>query len=92
MCISYKTGMDGIEANKIAKRVFNEWKQKRTEVEHRAKENSAWKNIAIDFNSHLLRKINRKTKEKLDVLKFGKKEALCNHMQSAFCVTFYFAL
>lgn len=61
-------------------------------MERRAKENSAWKNIALDSNSHLLREINRKTKEKLDVLKLGKKEALCNHMQSAFCVTFYFAL
>ncbi len=60
--------MNRIQANKEAKKIFEEWKKEKNEVEKQAKAEGKWVSVGLDGNSHLFKDLNNKTKEKLRIL------------------------
>ena len=61
--------MNKNEANNEAKKIFEEWKKKRDEIEEEAKNRRIWQNVGLDSNNHLFKELNRITKGKLEKLK-----------------------
>lgn len=57
------------EANNEAKKIFEEWKKNRDEIEEEAKNRGIWQNVGLDSNNHLFKELNRITKGKLEKLK-----------------------
>lgn len=60
--------MNRIQANKEAKKIFEEWKREKNEIERQAKAERKWFSVGLDGNSHLFKDLNDKTKEKLRIL------------------------
>lgn len=61
--------MNKNEANDEAKKIFEEWKKNRDEIEEEAKNRGIWQNVGLDSNNYLFKELNRTTKEKLEKLK-----------------------
>ncbi len=61
--------MNKNEANNEAKKIFEEWKKNRDEIEEEAKNRGIWQNVGLDSNNHLFKELNRITKGKLEKLK-----------------------
>lgn len=58
------------EANKEAKKVFDEWVLERESVIKRAKESGEWMECkGLDGNGHLFKELERKTREKLEKIR-----------------------
>lgn len=60
--------MNKEEANKKAKNVFEEWQNKKKEIEKEAKQNGTWSNVGLDSNNHLFKEIDEEAKKKLEEL------------------------
>ena len=60
--------MNKEEANKEAKKIYEEWQKKKQQIEKEAKEKGTWKNDGLDSNNHLFNKIDLEAKKKLEEL------------------------
>ena len=56
------------QANQEARKIFEEWQEKKRQIEKEAKKEGTWKNDGLDSNNHLFKKLDSETKEKLDKL------------------------
>lgn len=61
--------MNRMEANKEAKKIYDEWRKAKEEIEKKAKEDGKWNSVGLDSNNHLFKDIDREAKEKLEQLK-----------------------
>ncbi|MCI8669205.1 MAG: hypothetical protein HFI34_06770 [Lachnospiraceae bacterium] len=53
------------QANREAKKIYEEWIKEREEIEIKAKSEGKWVTGGLDGNNHLFRELNNKLKEKL---------------------------
>lgn len=60
--------MNKQEANREAKKIYENWQKKKQQIEKEAKEKGTWKNVGLDSNKHLFKKIDKEAKEKLEEL------------------------
>lgn len=60
--------MNKEEANKEAKKVFEDWQKKKEKIEKEAKQKGIWSNVGLDSNNHLFKKIDEEAKKKLEEL------------------------
>lgn len=60
--------MNRMEANKEAKKIYDEWKKAKEEIERKAKEDGKWNDVGLDSNNHMFKKINEEAKEKIKLL------------------------
>ena len=56
------------EANREAKKIFEQWTKDREQIELEAKKNGTWQDVGLDSNNHLFKKLDAETKEKLKEL------------------------
>lgn len=56
------------QANKEAKKIYEEWIKKREEIELKAKTEGIWVTGGLDGNTHLFKELNNKLKDELDHL------------------------
>ena len=61
--------MNRDEANREAKKIYDNWQTERDRIENEAKQNGIWQNEGLDSNNHLFTELNNETKEKLQLLK-----------------------
>ena len=54
------------QANKEAKKIYEEWIKKREEIEIKAKTEGKWVTGGLDGNTHLFKELNNKLKDELD--------------------------
>lgn len=57
--------MNKEDANKEARKVFEQWQKKKHRIEKEAKENGTWNKDGIDSNNHLFKEIDAEAKAKL---------------------------
>lgn len=57
------------QANREAKKIYDEWSRERANVEKRAKDTGEWQTTGLDGNNHLFKEVNEKAQEKLRKLK-----------------------
>lgn len=60
--------MNKDEANKKARKIYEEWQKKREQIMTEAKENGTWENVGLDSNNHLFKSVDDEAKEKLEKL------------------------
>ena len=60
--------MDMEEANKKAKKIYEDWSKKREHVETEAKENGTWIECGLDSNNSLFANVDAEAKAKLKEL------------------------
>lgn len=60
--------MNRAEANKQARKIYEQWKIKHDEIEKQAKEEGNWAQNGLDGNNHLFKKLNEETKSRLKLL------------------------
>lgn len=51
-----------------AKKIYDEWIQRKRQIEAEAKENGTWSYVGLDSNNHLFKELNKETEKKLDEL------------------------
>lgn len=57
------------EANREARKVFDEWALESIEIEKKARESGQWKESCLDGNRHLFKEVNQKAKDKLEQIR-----------------------
>lgn len=60
--------MNKEEANKEAKKVFEDWQKKKEKIEKESKQKGTWSNAGLDSNNHLFKDIDEEAKKKLEEL------------------------
>ena len=60
--------MNREEANRKAKKIYDEWKKAKEGIEKKAKENGTWKSVGLDSNNHLFKEVDDEAKEKIKKL------------------------
>ena len=66
--------MNREEANKEAKKIFEDWQKEKKKIENEAKRKGIWSNVGLDSNNHLFKKIDEEAKSKLAFLKLKVTE------------------
>lgn len=66
--------MNREEANKEAKKIFEDWQNEKKKIENEAKRKGIWSNVGLDSNNHLFKEIDEEVKRKLDSLKLKVTE------------------
>ena len=61
--------MNREEANKEAKKIYEEWCAKAEQIEKEAKEKGIWQKYGLDANNYLFKENNAEAKEKLKKLR-----------------------
>ena len=60
--------MNSTEANKEAKKVYDQWRKDREEIKKKAQESGTWSKYGLDSNNHLFKEVNDEAKEKIKKL------------------------
>ncbi len=60
--------MNKQETNIEAKRIFEDWQKKRSQIEKDAKEKGNWQDVGFDSNNHLFKDVDNEAKKQLEAL------------------------
>ena len=60
--------MNSTEANKEAKKVYDQWRKDREEIKKKAQESGTWSKYSLDSNNHLFKEVDNEAKEKIKKL------------------------
>ena len=60
--------MNSTEANKEAKKIYDQWRKDREEIKKKAQESGTWSKYGLDSNNYLFKEVDNEAKERIKKL------------------------